>query len=138
MDKQEAELRRELQGTGVSVSRSGNQIFLNMPGDVTFATGSASIKSQHYATLNSVAKVLNKYDKTRVEIGGHTDTDGEPEANQLLSEARANAVLNSLLAAGIEADRMTAVGYGDARPVASNETAEGKRRNRRIEFLVAI
>jgi outer membrane protein OmpA-like peptidoglycan-associated protein len=105
---------------------------------IEFETGSDELTPESATTIAQIAEALLERPTVRVEIGGHTDSDGEPEANQLLSEARANAVLNSLLAAGIEADRMTAVGYGDARPVDTNETAEGKRRNRRIEFLVVI
>jgi len=137
MDIQEAELRRELQGTGVSVSRSGNQIFLNMPGDVTFATGSSSIKSQHYATLNSVAKVLNKYDRTRIEIGGHTDSVGSKASNYTLSQNRAAAVGNYLIGRKVDSRRFNMRGYGEDHPVASNNTPEGRQANRRVTIQLA-
>lgn len=105
---------------------------------IQFETGSDELTPESSTTISQIAEALANRPTARIEIGGHTDSDGEPEANQLLSEARANAVLNALLAAGVEADRMTAEGYGDTLPVATNETAEGKRRNRRIEFLVVI
>jgi outer membrane protein OmpA-like peptidoglycan-associated protein len=76
MDKQEAELRAELQGTGVSVTRMGDNITLNMPGNVTFDTDSAALRPQFFGVLNSVGKVLTEYDKTVVEVAGHTDSTG--------------------------------------------------------------
>ena len=72
----------------------------------------------------------------RIEVGGHTDSDGVPEENEVLSQARADAVVASLVGKGVEAGRLQAVGYGDALPIASNETGEGKAQNRRIEFLL--
>lgn len=137
MDKQEAELRRELQGTGVSVSRSGNQIVLNMPGDVTFATGSAAIDSQHYGTLNSVATVLKKYDKTLIDISGHTDSVGDANYNYRLSQGRAASVGNYLIGRQINSARFQMRGYGKDQPIASNDSASGRQANRRVTIQLA-
>ena len=137
MDKQEAELRRELQGTGVSVTRSGDRIFLNMPGDVTFSTGSADISGQHYGTLNSVAKVLNKYDKTRIDIAGHTDNVGNSGYNYRLSQGRAASVANYLMGRSVNSARFNMRGFGMDQPVASNDTAAGRQANRRVTIQLA-
>ena len=92
MDVQEAKLREQLQGTGVSVSRVGDEILLNMPGNVTFATNSIDIRSEFYGVLDSVSLVLKEYDKTVIEVAGHTDDQGTESYNQSLSEQRANSV----------------------------------------------
>ena len=92
MDQQEAKLRTELDGTGVSVTRIGDNITLNMPGHVTFATGSSDLSPAFFDVLNSVSKVLKEFDQTIVEVAGHTDSDGSAQYNQGLSERRAQAV----------------------------------------------
>ncbi len=105
---------------------------------ITFQTGSPDLTPESAATISRIAQIMLDNPTTRIEIGGHTDSDGEPEANEALSKTRADAVLTALIAAGVEADRMVAVGYGDSLPVASNETGEGKAQNRRIEFLLLL
>jgi outer membrane protein OmpA-like peptidoglycan-associated protein len=137
MDRQEAELRRELEGTGVGVSRSGNQINLIMPGDVTFSTGSASISGQFYPTLDSVAKVLNKYNQTLVDITGHTDSVGQRDYNFRLSQQRANSVAGFLQGRKVNSARFRVSGQGPDAPVASNDTAEGRQANRRVTIQLA-
>src|SRR5690606_601518 len=92
MDRQEARLREELQGTGVSVTRVGDNITLNMPGNITFQTDSADLRPEFFGVLNSVALVLKEFDKTLVEVAGHTDSTGSEEHNQALSERRAGTV----------------------------------------------
>lgn len=137
MDRQEAKLRQELQGTGVSVSRSGDQIFLNMPGDVTFDTGSASIRSQHLATLNSVAKVLKEFNQTLVDVAGHTDSVGDATYNLRLSQGRAQNVASYLQSRQVNPNRLGVRGYGESQPVATNGTAEGRQANRRVTIQLA-
>jgi len=137
MDKQEAVIRERLQGTGVSVSRVGNQIILNMPNDVTFAKASDEIQPQAAHTLDSVAIVLREYDKTLVNINGHADSDGNDVYNQSLSEERAAAVANFLAGKGVTYGRLVSRGFGESQPVASNATAEGKAQNRRVEIQIA-
>ena len=105
---------------------------------ITFQTGSADLTLESATTIQLIAQLLADNPGTRIEIGGHTDSDGDPEANEALSSLRADAVLNALITAGVEANRMVAVGYGAALPVATNETGDGKAQNRRIEFLLLV
>lgn len=136
MDKQESELRAELQGTGVSVSRDGDNITLNMPGSVTFATDSSDLSPAFFDVLNSVTKVLNQYDKTIVEVAGHTDSSGSDAYNQSLSERRANSVAQYLRAQKINSERLITIGMGESLPVADNSTSSGKQANRRVEITM--
>lgn len=134
MDKQENELRQELEGTGVSVTRNGDEITLNMPSNITFASGSADLDARFFPVMDSVTKVLKKYDKTLVEVAGHTDSVGSSESNQSLSERRANTVAQYIIGNGIIRDRTIVIGAGENRPVADNSTAEGRALNRRVEL----
>ncbi|GHD52020.1 Outer membrane protein OmpA [Marinobacter persicus] len=136
MDRQEAQLRRQLEGTGVRVVRNGDQIELVMPGNITFDTDQSSIRPGFVDTLESVALVLEEFDKTTIQIEGHTDSTGSDSYNQLLSERRASSVRDFLLNRGIEPRRTRAVGYGERYPVASNETASGREQNRRVELTL--
>ena len=136
MDKQEAELRAELQGTGVSVTRIGDNITLNMPGNVTFDTDSAALRPQFFGVLNSVGKVLTEYDKTVVEVAGHTDSTGSDSHNMALSQRRANTVGEYLYTQGIMDQRIMTVGMGEHHPVADNSTPEGRQLNRRVEITL--
>ena len=136
MDQQEALIRRQLEGTGVSVTREGNNIVLNMPQDITFATGQDSLRSDMANTLNSVALVLKKFDKTLVTVEGHTDSDGSNAYNQNLSERRALRVSNYLSSQGVNGQRLIARGYGETQPIASNGTSAGKAQNRRVEIHI--
>jgi outer membrane protein OmpA-like peptidoglycan-associated protein len=137
MDQQEARLRDELRATGVSVTRQGNNIILNMPEDITFSTGSSQIKSGFYRTLNSVAIVLRKYNRTTVLVHGHTDSVGGTSYNQDLSERRAGAVSNQLASGGVAPGRLVPRGFGETRPIASNNSAAGRAQNRRVEIHIA-
>lgn len=136
MDAQQRKLLEELEGTGVSVTRVGDNIVLNMPGHVTFATGNSDLNPQFFDVLDSVALVLREYDKTIVEVSGHTDTVGGREMNQRLSEDRASTVATYLHRRNIIADRFLTYGYAYDRPVASNETAAGRQANRRVEIIL--
>lgn len=136
MDYQEAQLRKRLERTGVSVTRQGNDIHLNMPGHLTFATGSHSIKSNFYDVLNSVAIVLSEYDKTYVSVHGHTDSVGKASYNQQLSERRAKTVADYLAAQGVDYRRFSVEGFGETRPTASNKTPAGRAENRRVEIEI--
>jgi len=137
MDKQADELRAQLQGSGISVTRNGDRIILNMPNNITFNTDQDSIKSQFYRQLDSVAVVLKKYDRSLVDVYGYTDSTGSPTHNQALSERRAESVARYLGSQGIDIRRLAAVGYGDTHPIASNNTAEGRAQNRRVEIQIS-
>jgi outer membrane protein OmpA-like peptidoglycan-associated protein len=136
MDKQEAELKEELAGTGVEVIRNGEVIDLILPGDITFATNSASVSGQFTPVLQDVARVINNYPKTILMVEGHTDSAGTEQYNQALSERRASAVKNVLTANNVNATRITALGMGEYQPKASNETVQGKQLNRRVELSI--
>ena len=135
-DRQEAELRRQTAGTGVEVSRDGDVIKLNLPDGVTFDFGKANLKSQFYPALDNVANTLAEYNQTIVEVSGHTDSVGSDAANQTLSVQRANAVGNYLIGRGLVRERFEIVGFGETRPVASNDTDSGRALNRRVEIRV--
>lgn len=137
MDRQEAKLRAQLQGTGVSVARNGDNINLVMPGSITFASGSADLNPSFFGVLDSVAVVLKEYDKTTIDISGHTDSTGSAQKNGALSEQRASTVAEYLRTKGISDQRIAANGYGSTRPVASNDTSDGRQKNRRVELTLA-
>ncbi len=136
MDRQTAELRAQLQGTGVSVVKVGNEIQLIMPGDITFATNSSDINPQFYSVLNSVGIVLKKYNRTIIRVAGYTDTTGTRDYNQQLSERRAASVATYFQSQGVDPNRFSVVGYGERNPVASNKTAAGKAQNRRVQITI--
>lgn len=136
MDRQDDKLRAQLQGTGVSVTRNGNNIILNMPGNVTFATNSSNISADFYQVLNSVALVLNEFDQTYIDVIGHTDSTGADDYNQQLSEARASSVSRYLESQQVLAARIMTRGMGESSPVASNDTPEGRALNRRVEIIL--
>jgi len=136
MDKQEDKLRMQLQATGVSVTRNGDNIILNMPGNVTFATNSSNISADFYRVLDSVALVINEFEKTYVDIVGHTDSTGALQYNQSLSEARASSVARYLESQKVLSQRIITRGAGPSQPIASNDTAEGRSLNRRVEIIL--
>lgn len=136
MDRQDAKLRAQLQGTGVSVTRIGDQLVLNMPGNVTFATNSSDISSDFYAVLDSVALVLNEFNQTYVDVVGHTDSTGSMELNQRLSEQRAASVAAYLRSREVEPARVLARGVGPSQPFTTNDTPEGRALNRRVEIVL--
>jgi len=135
-DKQEAALRAELEGTGVSVTRIGDNITLNMPGNITFATDSSDLSPAFFDVLNSVGKVLNEFEQTVVEVAGHTDSTGSEQYNQELSERRAGSVATYLRSQGVMSQRLITVGMGELRPVADNGTPAGRQANRRVEITM--
>lgn len=132
-DKQEAELRRSMQGSGVEVQRQGDNIKLIMPGSITFATDSSEIASNFYGPLNNVASSMKQYQQNNIEIVGHTDNTGSHSYNMQLSQRRAQSVASYLEAQGVPAARITTRGAGPDQPVASNATVEGRASNRRVE-----
>lgn len=136
MDTQEAEVRRQLQGTGVSVTRAGDELILNMPSDITFNSGSSALKAEFSSTLQSVSLVLNKYTKTNISITGHTDSDGSTGSNQTLSVSRAQAVAQDLNSRRVSGERLLTQGAGESSPIASNSTVAGKAANRRVELRI--
>lgn len=136
MDKQEAELRRDMAGTGVEVVREGDTIRLQAPENITFDTNRADIRPQFQPVLEQLAQSIRQYPGTVVQVEGHTDATGAAAYNQTLSENRAASVRSYLIQRGVEANRLIAVGYGMTRPIADNNTAAGRAQNRRVEILI--
>lgn len=134
MDRQESALRERLQGSGVQVRREGDNLYLVMPGNITFASGRAEIRSDFYEVLNSVSLVLKEFNKTAIKVSGHTDSTGSDSLNQTLSEQRANSVRSYLITQNVVAGRIQAYGYGPRYPVATNSTDAGRQANRRVEL----
>jgi outer membrane protein OmpA-like peptidoglycan-associated protein len=135
-DQQERKLRAQLANTGVEVQRVGNNITLDMPGGVTFATNSADINANFYSVLDQVATTLGEFNQTVIEVAGHTDSTGARAYNMTLSERRAGSVVSYLSGRGVARERMIAVGAGPDHPVDTNETAEGRAQNRRVEITI--
>lgn len=134
MDSQEDEIRREMQGTGVQVQRDGDKIRLIMPGNITFKTGKYDISPDFFNTLNGVARVLAKFQDTQLMVAGHADSTGNATFNQTLSANRAQAVAGYLQQQGVNGQRLMSRGFGSSMPIASNETAQGRQANRRVEL----
>ncbi|MFM9940139.1 MAG: OmpA family protein [Hyphomicrobiaceae bacterium] len=129
----EAEARQRAQAATVCVEAVRT---LAREGVLLFDTARATIAQQSYPTLNRIAETANRCPEVRIEVQGHTDSEGAPDRNQRLSERRAQAVVDYLVRAGVRPERLAAVGLGQDRPVAPNDTPENKARNRRIEFTV--
>lgn len=137
MDKQEDELRRVMRDSGVTVTRKGDDIILNMPGHVTFRTDSADLNAQFFKVLDGVALVAKKYDKTIIEVAGHTDSTGAADYNRQLSQRRATSVADYLVSRGVAQARIMTAGGGEDHPIASNATEQGRSANRRVEVTLA-
>ena len=139
MDKQERDLRARTANTGIGVYRRGDEIRLDIPSGVTFDFNSAALRPDFRHSLDQVAQTLTSYQSTYVNVGGHTDAIGSDAINQRLSEARANTVADYLVQRGVAPQRIATRGFGKSQPIASNETEEGRARNRRVEInLVPI
>ena len=134
MDQQELKLRKRLEGTGVSVTRNGDNIRLNMPGNVTFGVNSDSIRPDFINVLEGVTIILKEFDKTNVKIVGHTDSTGNANYNQQLSERRANSVKGFLASQGVSPGRLFSQGLGARSPIADNGSEGGRQQNRRVEI----
>lgn len=136
MDNQEAQLRQRLQNSGVSVTRVGDSIVLNMPSNITFDTDESDVKPQFYDTLNSVSLVLKEYNQTIIDVAGHTDSDGSDDYNFDLSRRRAASVARYLTSQQLDSQRFSVDGRGEREPIASNASARGKQQNRRVEITI--
>ena len=136
MDESEARLRERLRGAGVKVRRQGNNIVLEMASDITFPVNGDQVNPNFYRTLAAVGEVLTEFNRTTIEVSGHTDSTGDDRYNSDLSQRRANSVAYILSQNGVMPQRMYVVGFGEQRPIASNATAGGKARNRRVEIQI--
>lgn len=136
MDTQEAKLRKQLRGSGVSVQRDGNNINLIMPGNITFATNRRNLRSDFYDVLDSVVLVVKEYNKTTIVVSGYTDSIGTDSYNQKLSEDRARSVADFLANKKVNPGRIELIGLGEKNPIASNKTKKGRSLNRRVEITL--
>jgi outer membrane protein OmpA-like peptidoglycan-associated protein len=136
MDEQEKKLREQTAGTGVDVIREGDNLVLDMPSGITFGVDSSTVQPSFQATLDKVASTLTQYEKTYVDVMGHTDSTGSDAYNQALSERRASAVAGYLTSRGVQSARLATKGYGESQPKASNLDEAGRAANRRVEIRV--
>jgi outer membrane protein OmpA-like peptidoglycan-associated protein len=136
MDKQQADLEQDLAGSGATVAREGDNLMVNLPGNITFATDSAQIQPQFYGTLNEISQTLNKYPNTYLNVIGHTDSTGDANYNQALSERRAASVSSYFVSQGVMQQRIATQGRGESQPIASNDTPEGRQANRRVQIEI--
>lgn len=134
MDEQEKKLRTETAGTGVDVVRDGDEIKLVMPSGITFDTNRYAIKPEFNETLGKVAQTLVQYEKTYVDVYGHTDSTGNDAINIPLSRNRAQSVANYLTLNGVNSARIGVQGFGASQPIADNGTEAGRAANRRVEI----
>jgi outer membrane protein OmpA-like peptidoglycan-associated protein len=134
MDEQERKLRQQTAGTGINVIRDGDNLVLDMPSEITFGVDSANIDTGFRNTLDQVASTLIQYEKTYVDVLGHTDSTGSDAYNQALSERRASSVADYLSSRGVQSARLATRGYGESQPKASNLDAAGRSANRRVEI----
>jgi len=134
MDQQAAELERDLEGA--KIERIGEGIKITFDSGILFDVDKATLKDQSRRNLEKLAVILNKYEDTNILLEGHTDATGSEEYNLELSRRRAQAVANYLAQLGVNPTRFTIMGYGESQPVASNDTEEGRRLNRRVEVAI--
>lgn len=136
MDKQERELRERTAGTDIEVVRNGDDLLLNMPSGITFDSNSYAILPQFRQTLDNVASTLAQYDKTYIDVYGHTDSTGGDAINIPLSQNRAKSVADYLTTRGVTSARIGTQGFGSSQPLASNDTTDGRQKNRRVEIKI--
>lgn len=136
LDKQEAELRRDLDNDRVQINNTGDRLIVTLPQDILFAVDSSAVNRGLRGDLLTVADSLQNYPASSVQVVGHTDNTGSASYNQKLSERRANAVADVLMDGGVAFNRINAFGRGEDQPISSNLTAEGKAQNRRVEIVI--
>ena len=134
MDKQAEEMKRDLKNA--RIERVGEGIKITFDSGILFATNSSELQPTAKANIESLAKVLNKHPDTNILIEGDTDSEGAEDYNQKLSERRAQAVADYAKGFNVAGSRITTVGHGEMQPVASNDTGEGRRHNRRVEVAI--
>lgn len=135
MDKHARKLKQDL-GQSAEVERVGESILVTFDSGIMFDVDSYGLKAATRANLDKMAETMKEYDKTEIIVMGHTDATGSDEHNQKLSENRAAAVSRFLQENGITAKRVTTKGFGEQKPVASNNTASGREQNRRVEIAI--
>lgn len=136
LDRQAADLRNQLGDDRITVTNTGDRLIVTMPQDILFSTDSANLRADLQGDIRALGGNLQQYPDTTVQVIGHTDSDGSAAYNQDLSERRARAVAGILLETGVSGSRIQSVGRGEAQPIATNNTAEGRQQNRRVEIII--
>ncbi|GGA11670.1 cell envelope biogenesis protein OmpA [Blastomonas marina] len=136
IDQQIKELKEKTAGSGVDVTSDGESILVNLPDTVTFDVGSSTLKPSFRATLDEVAATLVDYPNSLIDVYGHTDSTGSDAFNQALSERRAKAVADYLIARNVDRRRIMTQGFGETQPIADNGTEAGRAQNRRVEIKI--
>lgn len=137
MDNQEREMRQALaDAEAASIQREQETLAVSFKADVLFDFDSAVIKPGAYDEVDRVAQVLNRYPQTRIQIEGHTDSTGTETYNLDLSQRRADAVKNALVARGVDPARLQTIGFGESKPIAGNDTEAGRQMNRRVKIVI--
>ncbi|MBI1170871.1 OmpA family protein [bacterium] len=136
LDAQAADMRNRLGNPNVTVTNMGGYLLVNLPDDVLFATGSATLRPDLQGEIRSIAANLVSYPASTIEVVGHTDNVGAAAMNMDLSQRRAYSVANILIGAGVPAGRISTYGRGEDQPVATNLTAAGRAQNRRVEIII--
>jgi len=137
MDKQEAAVRNALASVeGVNIVRNGDELYVTFRSDNQFKVGSYALDSGSQQDVARIGQIFAEYDKTNIMVAGHTDSTGSEDLNQSLSEKRAGAVRNILVANGVAANRVSTLGFGESAPIADNATDYGRQVNRRVEIKV--
>ena len=135
MDQQEAAMRAQLAAVeAANIQRNADVLAVTFRSDYFFDIGSATLKPGAYSEISRVSQVLNQYPDTNIQVAGHTDSTGSDKVNQELSQKRADAVRNYLIANGFPAENIQAVGYGSSKPIGDNATSKGRQANRRVEI----
>jgi outer membrane protein OmpA-like peptidoglycan-associated protein len=134
MDKRAEEMRQDMQGA--KIERVGEGIKITFDSGLLFDVNKSDLRPQAKTNLESLAKILNKYDDTNILVEGDTDNSGTEEYNQQLSERRAQSVANYLMGLGVTGARISTVGLGELNPIASNDSVEGRQQNRRVEVAI--
>jgi outer membrane protein OmpA-like peptidoglycan-associated protein len=136
LDRQEAELRRDLEQDGVIINNTGDELVVSFTDNILFDVDSAAVKPAFQDELRTLSASLQRYPGSIVRVTGHTDNTGDAAYNQRLSERRAGSVANVLISNGVASSRIVATGSGEAQPVASNLTPEGRALNRRVDVVI--
>lgn len=136
LDKQASDLRRDLPNENIQIENTGEELHITMPQDLLFASDSSNLRSDLRSDLAALAGNLQDYPDTTVNIVGHTDDTGSDSHNFDLSERRAQSVAFTLEDAGVTPSRIRSYGQGETRPIASNDTDDGRMKNRRVDIII--